>query len=94
MTDANAPRDSHGSGESPAAAPAARRKANQRERIRAALFAQTTDLRTIPTTGLAEGLPALIGDPEYRQRLGAVLHELGRRGGVHVCLLVPKEFKP
>lgn len=63
---------------------AAERKAAQRERGRAALQgAEGAELSELATAALVEGLPGLIairGDG----LLGAVLVELGRRGGLAV----------
>ena len=46
-------------------------------------------LETMPTTALAEAVPALIADERRRPTLGNALAELGRRGGVSFCLMTP-----
>jgi hypothetical protein len=61
----------------------AERKRAQRKRDRAALFTPGASIDTMPTSGLLEALPSLL-DGEWPGILGAVLRELGRRGGVTV----------
>lgn len=55
----------------------------QRERDRAALWALGVSLDTLTTAALLEALPGLLAG-ERPGTLGAVLIELGRRGGVSV----------
>ena len=66
---------------------AASRKAAQRERARVALVAPGAALDAVTTTALAEALPLLIRDAARKQTLAAALIELGRRGGVSVCVI-------
>ena len=61
----------------------AQRKRAQRERDRAALWALGVSLDTLTTAALLEALPGLLAG-ERPGALGAVLIELGRRGGVSV----------
>ena len=61
----------------------AQRKRAQRERDRAALWAPGVSLDTLTTAALLEALPGLLAG-ERPGTLGAVLIELGRRGGVSV----------
>lgn len=62
---------------------AAQRKRAQRERDRATLWTPGASLDTLPTTALLEALPGLLS-AEWPGTLGAVLIELGRRGGLSV----------
>ena len=62
---------------------AGQRKRAQRERDRATLWAPGASLDTLPTTALLEALPGLLGT-DRPGTLGAVLIELGRRGGLSV----------
>ncbi|MDE2396269.1 MAG: hypothetical protein KGM91_12600 [Burkholderiales bacterium] len=61
----------------------AERKRAQRQRDRATLFAPGASLDTMPTSGLLDALPGLLGG-DRPGTLGEVLRELGRRGGVTV----------
>ena len=63
----------------------AQRKAAQRERDRAALWAPGVSIDTLPTTALVESLLRLIAE-DRPGTLGAVLAEIGRRGGVTVTI--------
>ncbi len=56
-------------------------KAAQRERGRVALWVDGVAVAGLTTTALVEGLPSLIAG-DHPEMLGAVLVELGRRGGV------------
>ena len=58
-------------------------KAAQRERDRVALWVDQVAVDGLTTTALVEGLPSLIAGGQSGM-LGAVLAELGRRGGVTV----------
>ena len=64
---------------------AAERKAAQRERDRAALWVPGAPLDELTLSALVESLPRLIAD-EAPGTLGAVLVEIGRRGGVSVTV--------
>ena len=61
-------------------------KAAQRERDRVALWVDQVAVDGLTTTALVEGLPSLIAGGQT-ELLGAVLAELGRRGGVTVTVL-------
>ena len=61
----------------------AQRKRAQRARDRLALWAADVSMDELTTSALIEQIPALIRD-ERPGTLGAVLVELGRRGGVFV----------
>ena len=61
----------------------AQRKRAQRERGRTALWASGVSLDTLPASALVEALPGLLAG-ERPGTLGAVLAELGRRGGLTV----------
>lgn len=60
-------------------------KAAQRERDRVALWVDGVAVEGLTTTALVEGLPSLIARDQPTV-LGAVLVELGRRGGVSVVV--------
>lgn len=62
-------------------------KAAQRERDRVALWVGGVAVDGLTTTALVEGLPRLIAGDQPGV-LGAVLAELGRRGGVTVTARV------
>ena len=66
----------------------AQRKAEQRERDREALLADGVAVDGLTMTALVEGLPSLVAGNQPGM-LGAVLVELGRRGGVTVTVKVP-----
>ena len=66
-----------------AAATSAQRKRAQRARDRLALWAVGASMDELTTSALVEQIPALIRD-DRPGMLGAVLVELGRRGGVLV----------
>ena len=61
----------------------AQRKRAQRVRDRATLWTPGASLDTLPTTALMEALPGLLG-ADRPGTLGAMLIELGRRGGLSV----------
>ena len=61
----------------------AQRKRAQRDRDRLALWAAGVSMDELTTSALIEQIPALIRN-EHPGMLGAVLVELGRRGGVSV----------
>ncbi len=63
----------------------AQRKQAQRTRDRATLWAPGSSLDTLPLSGLLEALPGLLTG-EKPGTLGAVLKEIGRRGGVTVTV--------
>lgn len=71
---------------------AAERKAAQRERDRAAIQARGRPLQGLTTSALVEALPSLIAATRPA-RLGAVLVEIGQRGGVTLTVQVSTSRK-